>query len=75
MHPYLSNGILVMLWMYFKHHAAVATKRLLSSGKACNLGINGGLVGILTFIFLGFVGLLVHLHFLLLWRVKRELKI
>lgn len=51
MHPYLSNGILVMLWMYFKHHAAVATKRLLSSGKACNLGKNGGLVGMLTLFF------------------------
>lgn len=73
MHPYLSNGILVMLWMYFKHHAAVATKRLLSSGKACNLGMNGGSCG--DFNLFSFVGLLVHLHFLLLWRVKRELKI
>lgn len=64
MHPYLSNGILVMLWMYFKHHAAVATKRLLSSGKACNLGINGGSCWYFNpFFVVGFVGLLVHLHF------------
>lgn len=53
MHPYLSNGILVMLWMYFKHHAAVATKRLLSSGKACNLGINGGSCGYFKVFMLG----------------------
>lgn len=63
MHPYLSNGILVMLWMYFKHHAAVATKRLLSSGKACNLGINGGSCGYFNLFFCWFCCLFICIFY------------